>query len=125
MSMATTRRPKVPDSDKCWALIERVAASSQLKRAPRLQELLFYISKRSIKEGCDRVHEQEIGSQVFGRPESYDTSYDNIVRTNISDLRKRIEHYFNSEGRHEKLIMELPRGSYVPVFRFRLGGTRN
>jgi hypothetical protein len=118
--VATTRRPRVPDSEKCWALIERVAGSSQLKRAPRLQELLFYISKRSIKEGCDRVHEQEIGSQVFGRPETYDTSYDNIVRTNISDLRKRIEHYFNSEGRQEKLIMELPRGSYVPVFRFRL-----
>ena len=120
MTVATTRRPRVPDSEKCWALIERVAGSSQLKRAPRLQELLFYISKRSIKEGCDRVHEQEIGSQVFGRPETYDTSYDNIVRTNISDLRKRIEHYFNSEGRQEKLIMELPRGSYVPVFRFRL-----
>ena len=118
--MATTRRPKVPDSEKCWALIERVAASSQLKRAPRLQELLFYIGRRSVKEGCDRVSEQEIGSQVFGRPESYDTSYDNIVRTNVSDLRKRIEHYFNSEGRHEKLVMELPRGSYVPVFRIRL-----
>jgi hypothetical protein len=120
LTTAITRRPRVPDSEKCWALIERVAGSSQLKRAPRLQELLFYISRRSIKEGCERVHEQEIGTQVFGRPETYDTSYDNIVRTNISDLRKRIEHYFNSEGRQEKLIMELPRGSYVPVFRFRL-----
>ncbi len=99
--------------------MERVAGSSQLKRAVRLQELLFYISKRSLKEGCDRVYEQEIGCQVFGRPESYDTAYDNIVRTNISDLRKRIEQYFNSEGRHEKLIMELPRGSYVPVFKVR------
>lgn len=99
--------------------MERIAASAQLKRATRLRELLFYISRRSLKEGCDRVSEQEIGAQVFGRPESYDTAYDNIVRTNISDLRKRIEHYFNSEGRLEKLTMELPRGSYVPVFRFR------
>lgn len=117
--MATTRRAKVPDPEKCWALIERLAASSQLKRATRLQELLFYISKRSVKEGCHRVNEQEIGSKVFGRPESYDTTYDNIVRTNISDLRKRIDRYFNSEGRDEKLIMEVPRGSYIPVFRFR------
>ncbi len=115
----------MPDSEKCWALLERVAASSQLRRATRLQELLFYMGKRSLKDGCDRVHEQEIGAQVFGRPESYDTTIDNIVRTNVSDLRKRIEAYFNSEGHHEKLIMEIPRGSYVPVFRYRSAESEN
>lgn len=107
----------LPDTEACWALLERVAASAQLRRAARLQELLFYVGRRSLKDGCDRVHEQEIGSHVFHRPDSYDTSIDNIVRTNVSDLRKRIEAYFNSEGLHEALILEIPRGSYVPVFR--------
>lgn len=125
MTVATTRKPRVPDSERCWALIERLAGSSQLKRATRLQELLFYISRRSLKEGCDRLLEKEIGAQVFGRPETYDTAYDNIVRTNISDLRKRIELYFKSEGSQEKLIIEIPRGSYVPVFRFRSGEAEN
>ena len=110
---------EMPDTETCWALLERVAGSASLKRASRLQELLFYVGKRSLKDGCDRVHEQEIGSKVFRRPDSYDTSADNIVRTNVSDLRKRIEMYFNSEGSHETLIMEIPRGSYVPVFRYR------
>lgn len=109
-----------PDTEACWALLERIAASKQLRRAARLQELLFYVSKRSLKEGCDRIHEQEIGCGVFRRPDSYDTGVDNIVRTNVSDLRKRIEAYFNSEGSHETLIVEIPRGSYVPVFRYRL-----
>ncbi len=110
---------EMPETETCWALLERVAASGPLKRATRLQELLFYVGKRSLKDGCDRVHEQEIGTKVFRRPDSYDTSVDNIVRTNVSDLRKRIETYFNSEGSHETLIMEIPRGSYVPVFRYR------
>jgi hypothetical protein len=110
---------ELPDSEACWALLERIASSSPLKRAARLQELLFYIGKRSLQDGCDRVHEQEIGSNVFGRPASYDTSVDNIVRTNVSDLRKRIESYFNSEGSHEDLVMEIPRGSYIPVFQYR------
>jgi hypothetical protein len=119
MTLTTVRRARLPDLETCWALLERVAASSQLRRAARLQELLFYVGKRSLKDGCDRIHEQEIGSQVFGRPESYDTTIDNIVRTNVSDLRKRIDAYFNSEGLHEKLIMEIPRGNYVPVFKYR------
>ena len=107
------------DAETCWALLERVAASAQLKRATRLKELLFYVGQRSLKDGCPEVHEQEIGVRVFSRPDSYDTSVDNIVRTNVSDLRKRIEAYFNTEGIHEKVIMDIPRGSYLPVFRLR------
>ena len=104
---------------QCWALLERVASSAHIKRATRLQELLFYVGRLSLKEGRNEVHEQEIGCTVFGRPAGYDTSIDNIVRTNVSDLRKRIEAYFAAEGLHEDLIMEIPRGSYIPVFRNR------
>lgn len=106
-------------TEESWTLLERVASSAQLKRATRLKELLFYVGHRSLKEGCDQIHEQEIGAKVFGRENSYDTSIDNIVRTNVSDLRKRIEAYFNTEGIHESVIMEIPRGSYIPVFRNR------
>jgi hypothetical protein len=110
----------LPDREACWSLLERVAASSQMKRAARLQELLFFIGKRSLREGSETVHEQQIGVEVFRRPKGYDTSADNIVRTNVSDLRKRIESYFESEGAGETLILEIPRGSYVPVFRNRI-----
>src|SRR5580704_9421698 len=119
---STLQPSSTPDPEACWALLERVAASTQLRRSVRLQELLLYIGKRYLKDGCDRVHEQEIGLQVFKRPDSYDTSFDNIVRTNVSDLRKRIEAYFQSEGVREPLILEIPRGAYTPVFRFRTAG---
>jgi hypothetical protein len=109
----------VPDAKTCWTLLERVASSSQLKRASRLRELLLFVGRRSLKDGCTQVREQEIGIEVFGRPQAYDTAVDNIVRTNVSDLRKRIEAYFDSEGLQETVIMEIPRGSYVPVFRYR------
>jgi hypothetical protein len=119
---STLRLNSTPDADECWALLERLAASAQLKRSARMQELLFYIGKRFLKDGCECVHEQEIGSQVFKRPDSYDTNFDNIVRTNVSDLRKRIETYFQLEGAHEPLTVEIPRGGYTPVFRYRSGG---
>jgi hypothetical protein len=110
---------ELPDSEACWALLERIAASPNVRRAARLQELLFYLGKRSLKEGRDTIHEQKIGVEVFGRRDDYDTGDDNIVRTNVSELRKRIDAYFEGEGANEPLVMEIPRGSYVPVFRFR------
>ena len=110
---------KVPNPDACWALLERVAASAPFKRTARLRELLLYIGRRSLKDNCEKIHESEIGSAVFERPANYDTSVDTIVRVNVTELRKRLEAFFNSEGRHEALIMEIPRGSYVPVFHYR------
>src|ERR1035441_1911341 len=106
-------------SEACWALVERVVASPQLKRAARLREFLLYVGQRTLKDGLEQVHEQEIGSKVFGRAADYDTSLDNIVRVNASELRKRIEDYFESDGASEMLVLEIPRGSYKPVFRER------
>ena len=114
-----TQETEALDREACWELLKRVAASAPLKRASRLQELLLYVGKSSLKDGRDQVREQEIGAKVFGRPEGYDTGVDNIVRTNVSDLRKRIEAYFHGEGVHEPVVMEIPRGSYLPVFHAR------
>ena len=119
MTEPALQTKQAPDIESCWALLERVSASTQLKRAPRLRELLLFLGNCSLKDGRDQVHEQEIGTQVFGRRESYDTSIDNIVRTNVSDLRKRIDAYFQTDGSQEPVLMEIPRGSYIPVFKFR------
>jgi hypothetical protein len=110
----------VPSFESNWALLERIAASTHLKRAPRLQELLLYVGKCALKDGYDKISEQKIGVDVFGRHEGYDTSADNIVRTSVSELRKRIDAYFESEGRSETLVMEIPRWSYIPIFTRRL-----
>ena len=99
--------------------MERAAASTQLKRAARAREFLFYVGAKALKEGCTEIHEQEIGHAIFGRDPDYETSLDNIVRVSATDLRKRIEGYFTADGADEPLIFEIPRGSYSPVFRWR------
>jgi hypothetical protein len=105
------------DPKACWQLLERVAASSHLNRAPRLRDFLFYVGNKSLKEGITDVREQEIGAAVFGRQRHYDTSQDNIVRVNATELRKRINAYFISDGVNEPLSFQIPRGGYKPVFR--------
>ena len=102
-----------------WTLIQRVAASEQFSRSARLRDFLLYVGRQSLKERCPEIHEQEIGAKVFGRPASYDRSSDNIVRVNATELRKRIESFFESGGANEPLIFEIPRGGYKPVFRRR------
>jgi hypothetical protein len=113
------QQDKLPDTEACSALLERVLASTPLRRAQRLQKLLVYVGQRVLKDNCNHITEQEIGSAIFGRPDTYDTSVDNIVRVYASDLRKHLKAYFDSEGLHETVILEIPPGSYLPVFRHR------
>jgi hypothetical protein len=102
------------------ALIERIAASPQLRRAARLREFLLFVAKQNLLHGSAPIHEQEIGAAVFERPASYDTSVDNIVRVNATELRKRLEQYFAEDGAEEPVVVEMPRGSYSLTFRPRV-----
>jgi hypothetical protein len=97
-------------------LLTRVVNSQELKRSARLRELLLYLGKRSLKGRHANIREQEIGAAVFERPQDYDTNIDNIVRVNVSELRKRLAHYFQEEGAGETVIVEIPRGGYTLVF---------
>ena len=95
-----------PSVDERRQLIDRVAASAQFRRSARLRDFLLYVGGQSLKEGCPEIHEQEIGTKVFGRSPSYDRSQDNIVRVNATELRKRIDLYFATEGGHETLVLD-------------------
>src|SRR5947209_1936821 len=100
-------------------LIERVASSRHVNRSARLRDLLVYLTTRVLEDDVLEIHEQEVGHKVFGRPANYDTSSDNIVRVHASMLRKRLEQYFAEEGAGERLIVEIPKGNYAPVFHVR------
>lgn len=121
-SAPAEERLEQPSADERRALIDRIAASEQFRRSARLREFLLYVGDQSLKDGYREVHEQEIGAKVFGRSTTYDRSQDNIVRVTATELRKRIELYFASEGANETLILEIPRGGYMPVFHQRRAG---
>lgn len=110
----------VPAPDPRWALVDRVISSTHLRKSPRLQELLRYLCHRVLDESATEIHEVEIGCDVFGREAGYDTNQDTIVRVQVSQLRKKIEQYFVTDGAKEDLVLEIPKGNYAPVFKERL-----
>jgi hypothetical protein len=111
-ALKTSARPE----DLRWQLVQRIAGSRSLGRSTLLSDFLLYICDRQLRGKGSEITEQRIGVLVFGRPEGYNSNEDNIVRNYARTLRKRIEEYFETEGTHETLRLEIPRGGYVPVF---------
>jgi hypothetical protein len=86
----------------------------------RLREFLTYVTSETLQGQPEKVSEQQIGCSVFERQPGYSSSEDNIVRVHARQLRSRLEEYFLTEGRNEPVVLEIPKGSYVPVFQDRL-----
>ncbi len=102
--------------DPRWLLAQRISISKSIGRSPLLSDFLLHVCDRHIRNKSSELTEQQIGVHVFGRREGYNSNDDNIVRNYARTLRKRVEEYFATEGRHEDLKLEIPRGAYVPVF---------
>lgn len=103
-------------NDQLWDLAKRVADAPQFRKSPRLREFLLLACDRALHDRPDELREQRIGCSIFGRRPDYNPSEDNIVRVEARKLRMRLEEYFASEGRAEPVIIDIPKGSYVPIF---------
>jgi len=102
--------------DERWELVLRIASSVGFRRAPRLREFLCFVCDRAINGDTGALTEQRIGIDVFKRSADYSTTEDNVVRAQARQVRIKLAEYFVEAGKSETLLLEIPKGSYVPVF---------
>jgi hypothetical protein len=100
--------------------IDRILESRHFTKGPLLSSFLTYVCRRALDEGATRISEYEIGVNVFHRPDTFDPREDNIVRTYARHLRKRLEEYYATDGQHDTICIEIPRGGYFPVFKTKI-----
>jgi hypothetical protein len=121
--MATEPRlgpiPLGQQEDVRRALLDRIAHSPAFQKSNRLRELLLFLGEHALTQSDLPIREQEIGVGVFGREANYDTSQDTLVRVQASHLRKKLQQYFEEEGKAEPLLVEIPKGSYTLIFQRR------
>ncbi len=111
-----TEQADVADTQVRSAL-QRVVTSAEFSRSPQLQRFLTFVVNESLAGRSDRLKEYTIGVEVFARPATYDPRLDSLVRVEAKRLRDLLEHYYQNNGKFDVVRIELPRGSYVPLFR--------
>jgi hypothetical protein len=102
--------------DPRWEVAERAAQSQALGRATQLRSILLYIVRQAILDPEGPIHEFDIAHRVLGRQKDFNPLDDNIVRVQMTRLRKRLDVYFSEEGKNEELVISVLSGSYKPVF---------
>jgi TolB-like protein len=114
MSFAESNAQAVPRE------LERVIKSSGFARNERMARFLRFVVEQHLAGKDNELKESVIAMEVFGRRPDHDLTRDSIVRTEAGRLRSRLSEYYSVEGKDDPLIIELPKGGYVPVFRGRV-----
>jgi TolB-like protein len=102
--------------------LDRILASATFQQVDRLKRFVSFIVSEAVAGRGDQLKEYVIGVQVFGKESSFDPRTDPIVRVQARRLRARLARYYRDEGQHVDLIIDLPKGGYVPVFKRRETG---
>jgi hypothetical protein len=97
--------------------LDRLVAHPLFSNSKRYPVLLAHTVEQTLKGNASELKERSIGVEVFGRSPTYDSNADPVVRITAGEVRKRLVQYYYDLAHAGELVIELPIGSYVPVFR--------
>ena len=97
--------------------LEKVLSSPLFTRSERLSRFLRFVVEKTLQGQSETLKEYLLAVEVFDKKESYEPGVDTIVRVEASRLRNKLREYYDSEGREDPFRIDLPKGSYVPVFK--------
>src|ERR1700677_2278511 len=101
--------------------LNRLLAHPLFTNSKRYPVLLAYTVEQALLGNAGELKERTIGVEAFRREPTYDVSLDPVVRMTAAEVRKRLTQYYYSPDYSPdhagELIIELPVGSYVPLFR--------
>jgi adenylate cyclase len=97
--------------------LEKVLESPGFERNERLSRFLRFVVEGHLEGKGLELKESVIAVEVFGRSPDFDSRLDPVVRTEAVRLRARLSDYYSKGGKADALVIELPKGGYVPRFR--------
>ena len=117
MGTGTTVNDEHAQAGPIRAQLERVLRSPDFVRAERACAFLRFIVEETLEGRADHIKAFTVALGVFERDETFDPGTDTIVRVEAGALRRRLERYYLTIGRDDPIVIDVPKGAYVPVFR--------
>ena len=120
--MSRYEKPTIPEEltpEAIQAEVERILTSEKFARSKRLRTLLRFTVVQTLQGNADMLKEYVIGTEVLKKPDSYDPRSDSLVRVLASRLRVKLKEYYSDGGSKDPLVIEFPKGKYVPRFQRR------
>jgi hypothetical protein len=107
---------EAPNTEQCEQQVRRILQSATFRNATTLQQLLQFLAAKTKTGSSDVLKEYTIGVEALGRKQDFDPKIDPIVRVQSHRLRLKLKDYYDAEGRHDPILIQIPKGHYMPTF---------
>jgi|SRR5271165_906748 len=107
----------VTDASRIREQLQRLVEHPLFSKSQRYPLLLSHIVEQTLLGHASELKERTIGVDRFGKAPTYDANADPVVRITAKEVRSRLKQYYYECSQPGELVIELPTGSYVPVFR--------
>ncbi len=96
--------------------LERILAFPDFLNSRRNSSFLRFVVEEALAGRGERLKAYTIAIRLLGRHEGFDPSADSLVRTQAGRVRRSLERYYLTEGASDRLRIQIPVGTYRPVF---------
>ncbi|GAB6097771.1 adenylate cyclase [Desulfatiferula olefinivorans] len=93
-----------------------ISISDEFHATESQRNLLDFIIQQAVAGESGQLKGYTIATQVFGRNDNFDQNTDPIVSIQANKLRRAMERYYLTAGINDPLQINIPKGTYVPVF---------
>ncbi len=100
--------------------LEHMLNSPSFRATPMQIALLRYVVAQTLAGNADQIKAYTVATEVFGRGPDFDQSIDPVVSIQAGRLRRAMERYYLTAGKHDPIRIDIPKGGYVPMFEKRL-----
>ena len=117
---------KIPPKDKRfesrWSneaireQLDRILGHAEFRATDKMRGFLRYVVEETLAGRSGRIKGFSIAIDVFGRDSDFDAAHDPVVRIQAGRLRRAIERYYLVAGTQDPIHIDIPKGSYIPVF---------
>lgn len=100
------------------AQLELILRSREFNSSKKLKDFLIYVVEENLAGRGEQIKAYNIALDVFNLGKNFDPSLNTVVRVTAGRVRNKLERYYLTTGAQDKIHIEIPRGTYLPVIRY-------
>jgi TolB-like protein len=104
-------------ADEVHAELERVLADRVFANAEKMKRFLRFVVLETLAGRGDHLNEALVGIEVYSGGQAFDPRVDSTVRVEAGRLRAKLREFYESQGDRGRFRIEIPKGSYKPIFK--------
>ncbi|MGC3947971.1 MAG: hypothetical protein QM762_26260 [Chryseolinea sp.] len=97
--------------------LDRILSNALFSNSPALCNFLRFTVEETLNGDSSVLKQYTIAVTALGRRPDFNPQLDAIVRIQATRLRKMLNDYYAGPGVQDPIVIELIKGSYIPIFR--------